>query len=51
MNNFGLAAIPFREAVDSGEIIGAVGASGASGANAEACVLAGIEAAGLIAVS
>ena len=33
-----------------GEIIGAVGASGASGASDEACVIAGIEAAGLIAV-
>jgi len=32
-----------------GEIIGAVGASGDSGANDEACVIAGIEAAGLVA--
>ena len=33
-----------------GETIGAVGASGDSGANDEACVIAGIEAAGLVAV-
>ena len=32
---------------DAGDVIGAVGASGDSGANDEACVIAGIEAAGL----